>query len=210
MSLKRPHDDGDIHPDSPDFKRHLSEGLAALRITPKGTSRHPHPALTNLFGGAQSSAFLGGTGHLNPHPDTSAFANLSSLSNRLEDGVNNSDAEGRSAVPSVDSRALVLYREPPRPRRSAAIRLPTPMVVNDEDWLVRHGPHQGAKRRLLAMVPYRPTRRRLLPEAPLAEDDEVKLASLAPAAHVGFTEEPASDSEEVEESMEVDEPIPDS
>lgn len=217
---KRPHGQIGDHPDSPELKRYLSDGLAALRIAPtSGELQRSSPNYTSSpFGGVQrnlSSAFVPENMSRNDVFSSNLNANacvfkLSSLSNRLEERDMGSDSDPAVAVTNpVDSKALVLYREPPRPRRAAALRMSSaPMAVDEENWFVRCPSRHSQKRRLLAMVPYRPTRRRLLLESratgeeTLATPPDIVQAHWEPRAEAELAEDAAA--AEVESLMEVD------
>lgn len=207
VARKRPHGQTGDHPESPELKRYLSDGLAALRIAPAGAPSHLEPPPATPFGGAPrvaaTSAFLQAAGTetsgtpTTPAPPHNVFA-LRTLSSRLDDRATEPllprpppPTDPPTGPPGNESRALVLYREPRRARAMPAHRrVPVPAMAVDggDTWFggssARHHHHLPGKRRLLAMVPYRAAKRRLLLGAPPQENDY--LPSPPAVVHVGW------------------------
>jgi hypothetical protein len=196
-SVKRPHGQAEEHPDSPDLKRHLSESLAALRIasaTPAalgGSSGPGHPAADAShaaacsipFGGAprqQSAVFLQGNRPplQQPSPPSSSF-HMSALDEACSDADGEPEVAMTDEPQAAESRALVLYQQPPRTRGTLQLRrlrrtlpgvAPGACVEDDDAAAVRRSSDHRVKRRVLAVVPYRPAKRRLMIASPGPEE----------------------------------------
>lgn len=157
-TFKRPLEDAE----TPDPKRLLTDRLAAMRIGAHSDPPPFHPPAPGSPFGAPRAAhdFFSGASRAppppQPHPGGGPFVFGAALSDSLpapppgDDGMDVADAAAEAC------RALVLYRQP-RLQRPLP---PAVATVAGETWL----PRSSAKRSL-ALVPYRPTRRRLMIEA---------------------------------------------